>query len=65
MHHLLVGHKWLDEEVLEDAPGFADLKIINMTIVFLEYTNRLKKKKEIHHISMNINICVTVKKLEY
>lgn len=62
-----MGDKWLDEEVLEDALGFANLKIIKMTTVFLEHTNRFLK---IHHISMNIKICVywywfSMKKLEY
>lgn len=27
-----MGDKWLDEEVLEDAPGFANLEIIKITI---------------------------------
>lgn len=35
-----MGDKGFDEEVLEDAPGFANLEIIRMIIVFTEHINK-------------------------
>lgn len=46
--YLLVGDKWLDEEVLENSVGFSHLRIMNKISLFKEMgmRNTVKRRKK-------------------